>query len=105
MKFTVLGGHGVIGQSLVASLRESDYSVSVLGRDDAWDPSADWGHAIYAVGMTADFRTRPFETVDAGVAKPKPPLTKPVIKKPPNVIKKDPKQPKVFDPNRPLPRR
>jgi len=41
--------------------------------------------------------------VDAAVVKAKPPVTKPVIKKPPTGIKKDPK-PK-FDPNRPLPRR
>jgi nucleoside-diphosphate-sugar epimerase len=67
VKFTVLGGHGVIGRALVAGLRASAHSVDVLGRGDAWDPNADWGHAIYAVGMTADFRTRPFETVDAHV--------------------------------------
>ena len=67
MKFTVLGGHGVICRALAAGLRACDHSVTVLGRDDAWRLGDEWGHAIYAVGMTADFRGQPFETVEAHV--------------------------------------
>jgi nucleoside-diphosphate-sugar epimerase len=32
-------------------------------------PKKDLGHIIYCIGVTADFRTRPFDTVDAHVCK------------------------------------
>ncbi|MEK7416081.1 MAG: SDR family oxidoreductase, partial [Planctomycetota bacterium] len=67
VKFTVLGGRGVIGRALASSLRGQGHEVEVLGRTDQWNFGVDWGHVIYAVGMTADFRTRRFETVDAHV--------------------------------------
>ena len=56
------------------------------------------------VAEPIDAAVTPEPPVDAPAAIKKP-TTKPVIKKPPPVIKKDPKQPKAFDPNRPLPRR
>ncbi|WP_301100596.1 NAD-dependent epimerase/dehydratase family protein [Propionivibrio sp.] len=71
VKFTVLGSAGFIGRNLVASLeslgalvyaptRDGDELFSQIFRNDL-------GHVIYCIGLTADFRHRPFETVDAHV--------------------------------------
>jgi nucleoside-diphosphate-sugar epimerase len=68
MSFTVLGAGGVIGRALTALLRSRGHDVRALARHDAWDWGADWGHVIYAVGLTADFRNRPFDTVEAHVS-------------------------------------
>jgi nucleoside-diphosphate-sugar epimerase len=76
-KFTVLGGTGVIGRRLVASLRAQGYEVYAPSREaltrmlsgtslGSAHPSL--GHVIYAIGMTADFRQYPFETVQAHVS-------------------------------------
>lgn len=67
MKFTVLGASGVIGRALSGRLREQGHEVLALGRQDHWDHGANWGHAIYAIGLTADFRCRPHDTVRAHV--------------------------------------
>jgi nucleoside-diphosphate-sugar epimerase len=67
MNFTVLGGQGVIGRALVARLRQGGHAVAVPDRADRGDPRRPWGHVIYAIGLTADFRRRPFETVEAHV--------------------------------------
>lgn len=67
MTFTVLGAGGVIGRALVDKLHASSDAVHALGRSDVWDWGADWGDVIYAVGVTADFRSRPHDTVDAHV--------------------------------------
>lgn len=67
MTFTVLGAGGVIGRALVERLRAGDCPVHALGRSETWDWGADWGHVVYAVGLTGDFRARPFDTVEAHV--------------------------------------
>jgi len=67
MKFTILGARGFIGSHLVDYLRDR--------KGDCWapkrgDPSLyrrDLGHLIYCIGLTADFRDKPYETVDAHV--------------------------------------
>lgn len=68
MKFTVLGARGTVGRALIEALRADGRAVRALARGDDWDYAADWGHAIYAIGVTADFRAKPFETVEAHVA-------------------------------------
>ncbi len=67
LKFTVFGGHGFIGSHIVQHLRAKGYSVNVPGRDlsDVFD--RELGHVIYSIGLTADFRSRPFDTVEAHV--------------------------------------
>ncbi len=67
MNFTVLGGQGAIGRALVAHLRGEGHAVAVPDRADPGDHVRDWGHVVYAIGLTADFRRRRFETVDAHV--------------------------------------
>lgn len=63
---TVLGASGFIGSHLARRLAE-------LGRDPLTPPrgedlaGADLGDVVYCVGLTADYRSRPLETVEAHV--------------------------------------
>ena len=56
-----------MGTHLVRHLRSQGHTVDVPARslDGIFD--ADLGHVIYAIGLTGDFRKRPFDTVDAHV--------------------------------------
>jgi nucleoside-diphosphate-sugar epimerase len=67
MKFTVLGASGFIGSNLVRHLRESGHECFAPERDDPAVYQSTLGHVIYCIGLTADFRTKPFETVHAHV--------------------------------------
>jgi nucleoside-diphosphate-sugar epimerase len=66
MTFTVFGGKGFIGGATVAALRAVGAEVCVPGRDEPL-PRVHLGHVIYAIGVTADFRQRPFDTMEAHV--------------------------------------
>lgn len=66
MMFTVFGGQGFIGGATVAALRAAGAEVCVPGREEPL-PRGHLGHVIYAIGVTADFRQRPFDTMDAHV--------------------------------------
>lgn len=73
MKFTVLGSGGFIGSQMAEALKGKDGAAvyaplrqdksnildDVLGRD--------LGHVFYCIGLTANFRSRPFDTVEAHV--------------------------------------
>lgn len=65
--FTVLGATGTIGAALTLHLRMQGHQVDAPGREDARLFTRDLGHALYCIGVTADFRTRPLETVEAHV--------------------------------------
>ncbi|MDQ1258729.1 MAG: hypothetical protein QG643_553 [Pseudomonadota bacterium] len=65
--FTVLGATGYIGSRLAAHLRAQGHTVWTPTRGDAGVFTRPLGHVMYCVGLTADFRTRPFDTVDAHV--------------------------------------
>lgn len=67
MNWTVLGASGVIGRHLVAHLRSAGEAVYAPARDDPGIYERPLGHVIYAIGLTADFRQRPFDTVQAHV--------------------------------------
>jgi nucleoside-diphosphate-sugar epimerase len=65
---TVLGASGFIGSHMVKRLRESGM--------DHWTPARAeplnnrrLGTVFYCIGLTADFRTRPFDTVEAHINK------------------------------------
>ncbi len=62
---TVLGAAGVVGSRLVQTLRLRGTACSAITRHDWPDPGSHLGHAIYAIGITGDFRTRPGEAVEA----------------------------------------
>lgn len=69
MKFTVLGASGFIGSHVAARLRARGDEVVCPPRD-LWPEIANGtalGHVLYCIGITADFRTRPIETVQAHV--------------------------------------
>ena len=63
---TVLGASGFIGSNIVTKLMRDGKDVYAPKRDEYF-ADRDLGHIIYCIGMTADFRTKPFETVDAHV--------------------------------------
>ena len=65
--FTVLGGRGFIGSHLVRHLRRLGHAVWVPERDDPALFERDLGRVVYAIGLTADFRRRPLDTVHAHV--------------------------------------
>lgn len=64
---TVLGGSGYIGSHLVSHLRRQGWDCRVPARGDESYLAHDLGVVFYCVGLTADFRTRPLETVEAHV--------------------------------------
>jgi len=67
MKFTVLGANGFIGSNIVKYLKEQEIECHTpeIRKEDISNHSL--GHVIYAIGLTSDFRTRPFDTVNAHV--------------------------------------
>ena len=69
MTFTVLGATGFIGRHLAEHLRRQGHEVLTPGREGADWPAGSLGHVIYCIGVTADFRGRPFATVDAHVGR------------------------------------
>ncbi len=67
-KFTVLGGNGFIGSHLGEVIVELAYECDKPKRNDRSIFDRNLGHLIYAVGLTADFRVRPYDTVRAHVS-------------------------------------
>lgn len=65
MKATVFGANGFVGRALVSYLRGKGYDVREVVRGDATWRDTDLGQAFYCIGLTADFRSRPFETIEA----------------------------------------
>ena len=70
MSFTVLGGEGFIGGRLKLRLAERGFEVRTPARAELPDLRGELGHVIYAIGVTADFRSRPWDTIEAHVSLP-----------------------------------
>lgn len=70
MRITVFGSEGFIGTALTARLAALGHEVIPRNRYNFGDPPpADgFGTILWTIGMTAGFRTRPFETVEAHVS-------------------------------------
>lgn len=66
MIFTVLGGRGFIGRNLAEHLRAQGYEV-LTPEPTALEAGKNYGHVMYCIGLTADFRQRPFDTMRAHV--------------------------------------
>ena len=67
-RITVLGASGFVGSHLATKLKATGVDCYFPGRGEELSGRR-LGHLIYAIGLTADFRTRPFETVEAHVCK------------------------------------
>lgn len=67
MTWTVLGSTGVVGRQLVSALKAKGQMVLAPGRHDDSVYSQALGNVIYAIGLTGDFRQRPYDTVQAHV--------------------------------------
>jgi nucleoside-diphosphate-sugar epimerase len=67
--YTIFGATGFIGSRLAGHLRQQGHDVFTPARDSLISPTLFLGHAIYCIGLTANFRGRPFATVDAHVGR------------------------------------
>ncbi|HEX5889773.1 MAG TPA: NAD(P)-dependent oxidoreductase [Pyrinomonadaceae bacterium] len=63
---TILGASGFIGSHLAARLQQYKLEFQAVKRNEPI-PDGNLGNVIYCIGVTADFRSKPFETVDAHV--------------------------------------
>jgi nucleoside-diphosphate-sugar epimerase len=66
--FTVLGAKGFIGSHLARWLAARAMTYRAPARDEDLRGQS-LGHVIYCIGLTADFRERPFDTVRAHVSR------------------------------------
>lgn len=64
--FTVVGSRGFIGRKLVGALETAGHRVQALDRVPA-SSDRSLGHVVFAAGVTADFRRRPLDTMEAHV--------------------------------------
>lgn len=64
-RWTVLGGRGFVGSRLVDHLRAQGAEVWVPSREDPALWEGDLGHVVYGIGLTGDFRQRPYETMES----------------------------------------
>lgn len=67
-RMTVLGAGGFIGSRLAQRLAELGHEVLAPARD-ADLAGQDLGHVAFCIGLTADFRQRPLDTMEAHVGK------------------------------------
>lgn len=65
---TLIGGYGFVGRYLDAHLRATGWTCEAISRNDKEIPQRHLGHVFYCAGLTADFRERPFDTVEAHVS-------------------------------------
>lgn len=66
--FTVFGANGFVGRELIRQIAARGHSATPVTRANWPDQGRDLGHVIFTIGMTADFREKPFETVEAQVS-------------------------------------
>jgi nucleoside-diphosphate-sugar epimerase len=66
--FTVIGGAGFIGSQLVRHLEALGHACSAPSRGESLGRPL--GHVVYCGGLTGDWRSRPYETLDAHVETP-----------------------------------
>lgn len=67
MQYTVLGAEGFIGSHVTQRLQANQISHLAYTHDTLRHLDKPLGHVLYCIGLTADFRQRPFDTADAHV--------------------------------------
>ena len=66
---TIMGGSGFIGANLIAHIENLGEKLYVAPRDVYSIPKDKFlGNVFYCIGLTADYRSKPFETVEAHVS-------------------------------------
>ena len=65
--FTVFGSTGFIGRHVCEALRSANHEVQTFDRGSILTAPTILGHAIYCIGMTGNYRSQPYATVDAHV--------------------------------------
>ena len=66
---TVIGGQGFIGRALASHLRGAGWNCWVPDRTTSWPMSSrSLGRVFYCAGLTADYLSRPADTVEAHVS-------------------------------------
>jgi nucleoside-diphosphate-sugar epimerase len=65
---TILGAGGFIGSHIIKLLQNDNAAFYAPARNEELG-DRDLGDIIYCIGLTADFRSKPFETVEAHVCK------------------------------------
>lgn len=66
-RITILGASGTIGRRLASHLRSAGHDVFAPARGDAALWRENLGNVFYCIGVTADFRSKPLETIEAHV--------------------------------------
>ncbi len=67
--FSIFGSSGFIGSHLASYIETKGHSVQRMPRNILELSSEEnLGHVIYCIGLTADFRNRPFDTIEAHVS-------------------------------------
>lgn len=64
---TVLGGRGFIGRNLIRHFKKVGEEVSTSEPSELLGDRKNHGHIIYCIGLTADFRSRPYATMEAHI--------------------------------------
>jgi nucleoside-diphosphate-sugar epimerase len=64
-----MGASGFIGSNFKAYMTSKGVECLEIDRNYNWSKKENLGHVIYAIGLTADFRKKPLETVKAHVTK------------------------------------
>ena len=64
---TILGGKGFIGSHLATYFEKQNIEYWIPEKNDSSIFNKPLGNVIYCIGMTADFRSKTFETVEAHV--------------------------------------
>jgi len=67
MKFSIFGSNGFIGSNMVDFLKSQKIEFDMLEPNDEKIFERPLGHVIYCIGITDDFKERPFDTVEAHV--------------------------------------
>ena len=68
MLYTVFGSNGTIGKSTVSYLKKRGHDVITVSRTSKLSHHDSFGHVIYCCGVTGDFMTRPFDTIDSHIS-------------------------------------
>jgi nucleoside-diphosphate-sugar epimerase len=68
VRFTILGSRGFIGRHLVTYLQSRGHDVISVEANDLSTSEKGLGNIVYSIGLTGDFRSRPFATIEAHIS-------------------------------------